>query len=99
MLWLLPPQAFTFINNPHLVEAVTSIGVGTVTREQLAEKWVPALAAEAAGATAAILNVPESKHTVLRVWEQVGDDMPELRDVAVLILSAHAISAATERNW
>ena len=32
---------FTFVENPHLVKAMTSIGIRTVTRKQLADNWVP----------------------------------------------------------
>jgi hypothetical protein len=35
----------------------------------------------------------------LSVWQKFGGDMPELRDVALRLLSAHATSAASERNW
>ena len=35
----------------------------------------------------------------IRVWEKFGTAVPELRDVVIRLLSAHEISAATERNW
>ena len=35
----------------------------------------------------------------MRVWEKFGTAVPELRDVVIRLLSAHATSAATERNW
>jgi hypothetical protein len=35
----------------------------------------------------------------IRVWRKFGDSMPELQAVSVRLLSAHATSAATERNW
>jgi hypothetical protein len=35
----------------------------------------------------------------IRVWRRFGDSIPELQAVAVRLLSAHATSAATERNW
>jgi hypothetical protein len=43
-------------------------------------------------------NVPGSKER-LAVWQKFGSDVPELRDVALRLLSAHATSAAPERNW
>ena len=36
---------------------------------------------------------------VICVWEKFGTAVPELRDVVIRLLSAHATSAATERNW
>jgi hypothetical protein len=42
--------------------------------------------------------VPNSKERVT-VWSKFGEDIPELRNVAVRLLSAHATSAASERNW
>ena len=44
--------------------------------------------------------VPGSKER-LAVWKKFGADIPELRDVAVRLLSAHATSysAAPVRNW
>jgi hypothetical protein len=33
------------------------------------------------------------------VWQKFGSAVPELRDVALRLLSAHATSAAPERNW
>jgi hypothetical protein len=38
---------FSFIENPHLVEACLSLGVPAISRKQLADKWVPRLAEEA----------------------------------------------------
>jgi hypothetical protein len=35
----------------------------------------------------------------IRVWRKFGASMRELQAVAVRLLSAHATSAATERNW
>jgi hypothetical protein len=35
----------------------------------------------------------------LRVWRRFRGSTPELQDVAARLLSAHATSAATERNW
>ena len=35
----------------------------------------------------------------IRVWEKFGTAVPELRDVMIRLLSAHATSAATEHNW
>jgi hypothetical protein len=35
----------------------------------------------------------------IRMWQKFGDSMPELQAVAVRLLSVHATSAATERNW
>lgn len=51
--------AFSFVENPHLVEALTTLGVPPITRKQLADKWVPALAAEASVATAQTLAQAE----------------------------------------
>jgi hypothetical protein len=42
--------------------------------------------------------VANSKERVT-VWSKFGEDIPELRNVAVRLLSAHATSAASERNW
>jgi hypothetical protein len=42
--------------------------------------------------------VPSSKERVA-VWSKFGADISELRDVAVRLLSAHATTAASERNW
>ena len=44
------------------------------------------------------VTVPGSKER-LAVWQKFGADVPELREVAVRLLSAHATSAAPERNW
>jgi hypothetical protein len=33
------------------------------------------------------------------VWSKFGADISELRDVAVRLLSAHATTAASQRNW
>ena len=44
------------------------------------------------------VTVPGSKER-LAVWQGFGADVPELRDVAVRLLSAHATSAARECNW
>ena len=35
----------------------------------------------------------------MQAWVKVGCDVAELRDVAAKLLSCHATSAATERNW
>jgi hypothetical protein len=35
----------------------------------------------------------------IRAWRKFGDSMLELQAVAVRLLTAHAIGAATERNW
>jgi hypothetical protein len=35
----------------------------------------------------------------LRVWRRFGGQLPGLQQVALCLLSAHATSAATERNW
>jgi hypothetical protein len=43
-------------------------------------------------------NVAGSKER-LAVWQKFGSDVPELRDVALRLLSAHATSAAPEGNW
>jgi hAT family C-terminal dimerisation region len=43
-------------------------------------------------------EVPRSKERIA-VWSKFGSDLPELRAVALQLLSAHATSAATERNW
>jgi hypothetical protein len=59
------------------------------------------LKAEARSAPARKLdccNVPSSKER-LAVWQKFGSDVPELRDVALRLLSAHATNAAPERNW
>ena len=42
--------------------------------------------------------VPSSKER-LAVWTKFASDVPELRDVALRLLCAHATSAAPERNW
>jgi hypothetical protein len=47
--------AFSFVENPHLIEAMTTLGMPTITRRQLADRWIPKLAEEATVATAAIL--------------------------------------------
>jgi hypothetical protein len=44
------------------------------------------------------LEVPAAAVRI-RVWRKLGDSMLELQAVAVRLLSAHATSAATERNW
>ena len=33
------------------------------------------------------------------VWVQFGEDLPDLRDVVLRLMSCHATSCATERNW
>jgi hypothetical protein len=48
--------AFTFIENPHLMEAVSAVGVPTISRKQLANLWIPKLAEEASVATVATLE-------------------------------------------
>jgi hypothetical protein len=35
----------------------------------------------------------------MSVWKKFSDEMPEQCDVALKLLSCHATSAATERNW
>jgi hypothetical protein len=47
--------AFSFVENPHLMEAMTTLGMPTITRRQLADRWIPRLADEATVATADIL--------------------------------------------
>jgi hypothetical protein len=42
--------------------------------------------------------VPSSIERI-RVWTKFGSELPELRDVALRLLSAHATSASAERNW
>jgi hypothetical protein len=46
---------FTFVDNPHLIEACQSVGLPTISRRQLADKWVPLLAEEASISNAATL--------------------------------------------
>jgi hypothetical protein len=46
---------FTFVDNPHLIEACQSLGLPTISRKQLADKWVPLLAEEASISNAATL--------------------------------------------
>jgi hypothetical protein len=46
---------FTFVDNPHLFEACQSLGLQTISRKQLADKWVPLLAEEALISNAATL--------------------------------------------
>jgi hypothetical protein len=41
--------------------------------------------------------VPNSKERVA-VWSKFGEDIPDLRNVAVRLHSAHATSAASERD-
>ena len=43
-------------------------------------------------------TVPDG-HARLNVWRRAGKVMPELQAVALRLLSAHATSAASERNW
>ena len=33
------------------------------------------------------------------VWGKLGEDLPDLRDVVLRLMSCHATSCATERNW
>jgi hypothetical protein len=47
--------AFSFFESPHLVEAMSTLEMPTITRKQLADCWIPKLAYEATFATAAIL--------------------------------------------
>jgi hypothetical protein len=42
--------------------------------------------------------VPSTKECVA-VWFKFGADISDLHDVAVRLLSAHATSAASKRNW
>jgi hypothetical protein len=46
---------FTFVDNPHLIEACQSLGLPTISRKQLADSWVPLLAEEASISNAATL--------------------------------------------
>jgi hypothetical protein len=48
--------AFTFVENPHLMEAMSAIGVPTISRKQLTNRWIPKLAEEASLATEATLE-------------------------------------------
>jgi hypothetical protein len=48
--------AFTFVENPHLMEAMATVGGPTTTRRQLTDQWIPALAEEASVATVATLQ-------------------------------------------
>jgi hypothetical protein len=64
-----------------------------------------ALVLRVGGATASVQfarlftqGYPSSKERVA-VWSKFGADISELRDVAVRLLSAHATTAASERNW
>lgn len=69
---------------------------------QLMQPVVAGLAAKRkpgpVGSKRAREEVPSSLDR-LRVWRRFGGKMPELQSVAVRLLSAHATSAATERNW
>lgn len=38
---------FSFVENPHLAEACSTVGIPIISRKQLANKWVPLLAKEA----------------------------------------------------
>jgi hypothetical protein len=42
--------------------------------------------------------MPNSKARTV-VWSKFGEEFPELRNVAVRLLSAHTTSAASERSW
>jgi hypothetical protein len=33
--------AFSFVENPHLMEAMTTVGALTITRKQVADRWIP----------------------------------------------------------
>jgi hypothetical protein len=48
--------AFTFVENPHLMDAMSAVGVPTISRKQLANLWIPKLAEEASVATVATLE-------------------------------------------
>jgi hypothetical protein len=48
-------KPFNFVDNPHLIEACQSLGLPTISRKQLADKWVPLLAEEAPIGNAATL--------------------------------------------
>jgi hypothetical protein len=48
--------AFSFVENPHMIEAMTSVGVPPITRKQLADRYIPSLAEAANVATAATLQ-------------------------------------------
>jgi hypothetical protein len=50
------------------------------------------------GSTCTRQEVPPAVDRI-RVWRKFGDSMRELQAVAVRLLSTHATSAATERNW
>lgn len=43
-------------------------------------------------------TVPSSRERIA-LWTKFGSEVPELRNVALRLLSAHATSASAERNW
>jgi hAT family C-terminal dimerisation region len=67
--------------------------VSGVATERLKLEVLPAPARKRDRAT-----VPGSRER-LAVWQRFGADVPELRYVALRLLSVHATSAAPERNW
>ena len=69
------------------------------------QTWVRGAATASVPAKASTSNKKRQREAMpsigmrQNVWVKFGKDLPELRDVVLRLMSCHATSCATERNW